>query len=143
MEQLNDDSLGPSAEGSLSFRDELARIQSTSAYMQRLLDDLLGLTRAQAGASAEIKRESMDLVALAEHVVAEFLEGAEQQRIQIVTNEATMFGSWDPWQLERCYDNLFEQRREVQPDGGDISVRFDREHTRCGEFVLFPWPTTV
>ena len=135
LEQLESDNLAPGGEKSLSFRSELARILVTSTHMERLLDELLGLARMQAGHRLDLIREPVDVCVLVERVVSEFLETRGQPHIRIVATEAEMVGSWDPWQLERVFRNLLSNAVKFSPDGGEISVRLDRHQTTSGDFA--------
>jgi two-component sensor histidine kinase len=134
--QLDDDNQAPGEEESLSFRNGLARILATSAHMARLLDELLGLARMQAGHPLELLREPMDLVALAQRVVGEYLESPDHARIHLVTTETEMTGSWDPWRLERVLRNLLSNAVKFSPDGGEISVRLGTDHAASGDWVV-------
>ena len=126
LEQLDDDSPTPGSEELLPLRAEFAKILATSAHMDRMLDDLLGLSRTRAGHRLNLVPDSMDLVALAERVIAELLLGVDKPRIQLVTSEPEMIGTWAPWQMERVLRNLLSNAVKYSPDGGEISVRVCR-----------------
>jgi signal transduction histidine kinase len=61
QEQLEEDGQARFEETSASVQGGLAKIQATSANMARLLDELLGLARMQAGHRLDLVREPTDL----------------------------------------------------------------------------------
>ena len=62
--------------------------------------------RIEAGHRLDLVREPMDVIALTQRVIAEFLQSREQQHIQIFTPGTETIGNWDPRQLERVSRNL-------------------------------------
>jgi nitrogen-specific signal transduction histidine kinase len=137
QEQLHDDSRAAGVEGSTSVREGLARIQATSSNMARLLDELLGLARMQAGHRLDLVREPIDLVALARRVAGEYLDDQPvQDRIQVDTTESELIGSWDAWRLERVLRNLLSNALKYSPQGGEIRLRIGRERDAAGEWAI-------
>jgi nitrogen-specific signal transduction histidine kinase len=134
--QLEDDLQVPDGQESLSFRKGLARIVAASSQMARLLDELLGLGRLQAGHRLDLEREPMDLVALARRVVGEYVASWEHERIRLTTTQAELIGVWDAWRLERVLRNLLSNAVKYSPDGGEISVRLGTERDDAGDWAV-------
>jgi len=61
-------------------RDYLRRVRGASQKMGRLIDDLLGLSRVTRGV---LRREEVDLGAVAREVFGEFMEEAPERRVEL------------------------------------------------------------
>jgi PAS domain S-box-containing protein len=96
VEEDEDSTLSPAARGYLQ------RVQRASERMAHLIDDLLVLSRLSR---AEMKREPVDLTALAREVVAE-LAAREPQRAVEVHLQAGLQADADARLLRRLLENL-------------------------------------
>ena len=107
--------------------DGLARVESTSIKMNRMLQELLDATRLEVGRPLELDRRPTDLVALARQVAAEQQRTTSRQIIRVESGEAELLGEWDAARLERVLTNLLGNAVKYSPEqGGVIVVRLDR-----------------
>lgn len=108
--------------------------------MATWIDDLLDTARLDAGRSIELRREPMDLVALAWQAVAEHQRDTEHHRLRVHTNESSLIGVWDPARLGRVLDDLLSNAIKYSSHGVDVVVSVDRlpsaascpDRRRCG-----------
>jgi two-component system phosphate regulon sensor histidine kinase PhoR len=113
--------------------DEQARkfartIVENSRRMQRLVDDLLDLSRIESGSWApEPKPVAVD--AAARDAWAPFAARAAERRVQFesAANSATVAG--DPEALRQIFTNLFDNALRHTPPGGRIRVAVERSRT--------------
>ena len=68
-------------------QDCLRRVRAASQRMAQLIDDLLALSRVSRG---EIRRETVDLSALARNVLAELKEADAQRRVEVCVSEGVI-----------------------------------------------------
>ena len=94
--------------------------QATSRLVE-LTDDLLDVTRLQAG-RLELYIEPTDLVALAERVVARLQITAERHTISILAMPEHIVADVDPRRVEQVLNNLINNAIKYSPEGGDIDV---------------------
>ncbi|HWP34685.1 MAG TPA: ATP-binding protein, partial [Thermodesulfobacteriota bacterium] len=83
-------------------REHLRRVRAASQRMAQLIDDLLGLARV---ARSELRREAVDLSALARDIVAE-LRGREPERPVVVEIADGLVTRGDPRLLRLALENL-------------------------------------
>lgn len=83
-------------------RDHLERVRAASQRMAQLIDDLLNLSRVTRG---EIRREPVDLSAIARAGAAELQAGHPQRRVDVVIADG-LRTEGDPRLLKIVMDNL-------------------------------------
>jgi two-component system phosphate regulon sensor histidine kinase PhoR len=112
----------------------LVTIDQASIRMARLVDDLLELTRLQAG-QVRLRREPTDLVALARRAAATIAPLAERrgQRVALALPRRPLPLAVDAERLERALLNLLGNAQKYGRENGAISLRLER---RGGEVVL-------
>lgn len=100
-----------------------ANIDAAAARMAALVDDLLELTRLQAGRLA-LRRERADLGALARRVArgVEPLAAARGQRLEVAAAARPVWATVDPERLERALLNLVGNAQKYGREGGRIQV---------------------
>jgi len=110
--------------------ERLGRIEEQTALMARMIDDLLDIARIEAGRPLELRRESCDLVLLAQKTAADVQRTTEQHQIEVVAEEPSIVGSLDVVRLERVLLNLLTNAVKYCPEGGDIvlTVRSEQRH---------------
>lgn len=106
----------------------LITIDQASARMAQLVDDLLELTRAQAG-QVRLRQESTDLVALARRAAAaiEPLAETRGQRVTLDLPRRPIRLIVDAERLERALLNLLGNAQKYGRDGGVIGLALKRQ----------------
>jgi signal transduction histidine kinase len=113
--------------------DAIQRIDRNTSRLGRLLDDLLDLTRADAGALS-IRREHVDLADLTRDGVAALASGARSGMLGVrasVPASVPVLG--DAERLAQVIDNLCSNAVKYTPDGGTIAIELE---ARAGQAEL-------
>jgi len=104
-------------------RDHLQRVRAGAQRMGRLIDDLLALSRIHR---AELKRESVDLSALAREV-GEALSRAEPERAVELRVEDRITTTGDPGLLRVVLENLIGNAWKFTRPKGGARIEFGSE----------------
>jgi PAS domain S-box-containing protein len=99
----------------------VARITSSAQRMQRLINDLLDLTRARLGAPLPLAPRECDANEIAREVVEE-LSLSHPGRIRLEP-EGEGRGQWDPERLAQVFSNLVGNALQHGREGAAITVR--------------------
>ncbi len=115
-------------------RREFARaVQTNAERMQRIVDDLLDLSRIESGGWVP-NRQAVDVAAVA-HDAAQAVTnaaGAKHVRIDIVPGVATIHA--DPTALRQMLSNLIENAVRYTPPGGTVTIQSSSDE--AGEHVV-------
>ena len=82
-----------------------ARILNSAQRMERMIGDLLDLTRTRLGGAIPLKRVRTDLQQLCEEVVLE-VQTAQPQAVVRFSASGDLTGDWDPDRLAQVISNL-------------------------------------
>lgn len=94
--------VGELNEKQTAFNDQ---IQDSAIRVTKIVTDLLDLTRARLGSGLPIKRHTMDLGELAEHIVQE--TRVQNPHLTIILNSTgNNHGDWDRSRLGQVFSNL-------------------------------------
>jgi signal transduction histidine kinase len=115
------------APAAAAMTESLTQIQASIRKMVRWIDELNDVTRLQSGQSLPLDRHPVDLVALAEQVVAEHRREARSHRLQVCAETPAVVGQWDQVRLERVLHNLIGNAIKYSPNGGAVDVTITRE----------------
>lgn len=115
-------------------REALQNIDTATLRLVELTEDLLDVTRLQAG-RLDLHPEPTDLVALTRYVVKRHQRTTEQHRLALRTSLEHLVVPLDPGRIEQVLSNLLGNAIKYSPQGGPIEVAVwqDRE---MGEAVL-------
>lgn len=106
--------------------EESARlIHEESTKMQRIVDDLLQLTRLESGLLT-FHRESLETRLFVQNVIARVLRvhgETEMAQIKNLVPAGTPSILADPTHMERALFNLLDNALEYTPAGGEVAVR--------------------
>lgn len=107
--------------------EQLHRIERTTDEATALIDELLEISRLEAGQPIELNREPTDLVQLTRRVVAAYQPRIEQHRLTFSSTEAELSGRWDARRLERVLGNLLDNALKFSDADGEVVVGLTRE----------------
>ncbi len=105
-----------------ALSESLQQISKAGARMERMVTELLDLSRLEAGQRLELNRQPTDLVALAQRVAAEQQETSVDHQLVVQATVPTLVGDWDSERLERVLTNLLSNAIKYSPAGGEIGV---------------------
>jgi len=106
--------------------EALHGIDQATARMVELTEDLLDVTRLQAGRLA-LHLEAIDLIALVKRVMSRLQMTTEQHPITINTPLEYLVVHVDPRRIEQVISNLISNAIKYSPAGGMIEVTINEE----------------
>lgn len=98
-----------------------------ASMMAAMLDELLDLTRMEAGRPLELRRRQIDLSTLARQAAADYERAAPNHLIVVEHDGQPLPGDWDPTRLERMLTNLLSNAVKYSPVGGAITLSLSRQ----------------
>lgn len=105
--------------------DALRDINSAMGRLTALTDDLLDVTRLQAG-QLQLSREPHDLVALAHRICRRMQTTTMQHEIQLDTHVKHLIVDIDVRRIEQTLHNLINNAIKYSPSGGVVKVTLRR-----------------
>lgn len=112
-----------------SSQHRLQVISDQTIRMQRLIDDLLDLTRIETGRLTLVPA-LIDLVALTERVVAQVRPTLERHTLLATVPTAPLLIHADAMRIEQVFENLIGNAVKYSPQGGVVQVSVERKDTR-------------
>jgi signal transduction histidine kinase len=107
-------------------KEAIADIDSATSRLVELTEDLLDVTRLQAG-RLELQLEPTDLVALVKRIVARFQVTAENHCITVNASQEHLVCNVDPRRIEQVFSNLINNAIKYSPTPGDITFTLDED----------------
>jgi signal transduction histidine kinase len=98
----------------------VTRIMTSASRMERMVADLLELTRARLGGAMPLNRRSTDLGSLCAEVIGELRAGRPHAVVEL-TARGDVSGDWDPDRLSQVVSNLIGNAIQ-HGDGSSIGV---------------------
>jgi signal transduction histidine kinase len=109
---------------------KLARVSSTAIRLERLVNELLDVSRISTG-RLELERERQDLVALVKEVMGRFVEHSARAKAPIeLFAPGCVEGTWDRQRLDQVVTNLLANALKYGA-GHPIRIRVDLEGDRA------------
>lgn len=109
-------------------RDLAIRVERNLDRIDRMITDLLDVSRVRAGQRLPLRLDSCDLGALAEQVVDE-LSNVHGERFELVRSGGTVRGVWSCEELRRALWNLGINAAKYGAPDTKITVRVERTAT--------------
>lgn len=117
---------GKGAKLSLWQREALEEIEQATARLDKLTEDLLDVTRLQAGRLA-LTRKLTDLVALTRHVMAQMQMTTSRHMFSLETEFSSLIVAIDRVRIEQVLNNLLSNAVKYSPRGGPIKLTLHEE----------------
>jgi two-component system, OmpR family, phosphate regulon sensor histidine kinase PhoR len=105
-------------------REALETIDASTSRLVELTDDLLDVTRLQAG-RLELHLAPVDLVALARRVARRLQVTAPNHTLAVTAERDAIMACVDVQRVEQVLGNLLNNAVKYSPDGGPIDVALD------------------
>jgi PAS domain S-box-containing protein len=105
--------------------DGLSAIDTMSARVASLLDDVVDMARDRTQQGVPFEPEPTDLVAMARRCAEEVRSSAGRD-VQVETAAETVVGLWDAHGIERVILNLLTNAIKYSPHGGAVTVQVER-----------------
>jgi signal transduction histidine kinase len=102
--------------------DALDQLEACAGRMAQQLDELVDATRLDSGRTLELRREPIDLVALARKAIGEHQQTTDRHVLHLVSESDELVGNWDGVRLGRVLDNLLGNAIKYSPRGGAIEI---------------------
>lgn len=102
-------------------REAVETIDQATGRLVELTDDLLDVTRLQAG-RIELHREPHDLIALVRRVVRRLQVTSERHTLEIHAEAEYVVGEVDVQRIEQVVTNLLNNAVKYSPEGGCVEV---------------------
>lgn len=97
------------------------RILNSAGRMERMVNDLLDLTRTRLGAGIPVTPKRMDLTPVCHHVISEFEASHPDHNVRF-ESKGDLHGEWDGDRLHQVISNLVANALQYGGDGGGVSV---------------------
>ncbi len=106
-------------------RADARRILATARRMDRLIRDLLDVSRVRAGGGIPVQPAPADLLEICGKAIADL--GAEAEERVVVCGRGDTAGEWDPGRLEQIAANLVSNALKYGPSDRPIRIEADGE----------------
>lgn len=100
-------------------------INQESERLNRLIDDLLDVSRIESGKKLSIQKRPVDLEPLLKRVVALFAGQSAAHQIKLRINEGLKSAELDPDRFTQVLSNLLSNAIKYSPKGGDVELTMD------------------
>lgn len=107
-----------------ALRDSVAKLDAATARLARLSNQLLNLSRAEAGLAGSLQAEHVDVTDWVEEVVAALVPAALNKQIEVSVNiaDALLVLHGDRQLLNEMLANLVDNAIRYTPPGGRVDV---------------------
>lgn len=114
-------------------RETLISMKEAAQQLARLTEDLLDVTRLQAGRFS-LQRKPTELLALTKQVIANFQTTTQLHQISFQPHCSPLWASVDALRLDQILSNVLSNAIKYSPQGGPIEVsiwRDEQAHEAC------------
>ncbi|HZU00567.1 MAG TPA: ATP-binding protein, partial [Ktedonobacteraceae bacterium] len=102
-------------------KEALEEIKQATTRMTTLTEDLLDVTRLQAG-RLRLQRATTNVVLLVQRAVAHVQRMTARHQIAIHSKQQSLLADIDPGRIEQVVTNLLDNAVKYSPQGGPISI---------------------
>ncbi|GCE30154.1 histidine kinase [Dictyobacter alpinus] len=106
--------------------ESLEGIEQGTQRLTALTDDLLDVTRLQAG-RLELRHEVMDIIPLIKRLVNHYQMTTTQHHLQVIAPETFLLVSIDARRIEQAINNLLSNAIKYSPQGGPIEIHIQED----------------
>ena len=112
---------------------QLRKLRDATRRTSQLANQLLALSRADARSTASEPRQPVDLKALCEEVLEDFLDAAAAKQIDLGLEVSEMRVSGYAWLLRELLVNLVDNAVRYTQEGGRVTLRCGRRSATADE----------
>jgi PAS domain S-box-containing protein len=105
---------------------KLRAIKEAALHLAKLTEDVLDVTRVQAG-QFQLRRSSTELVTLTRQVVEQLQTTTDHHQLSIQTALAHLWAFVDAFRVEQVLSNLLTNAIKYSPQGGSIEVAIGKD----------------
>jgi signal transduction histidine kinase len=106
-------------------REWSAVINEESERLNRLIDDLLDVSRLESGKQLSVVKRNVELAPLLERCVALFADQSENHPLNVRLNPDLTLAELDPDRFEQVLSNLVSNAIKYSPQGGPVELSVD------------------
>lgn len=104
------------------FLRGLDSIETATARMIKMVDEVLDVARMQSGQLLPLNRQRVDLVSLARNLTSQFVRETDRIHVVVQGPEESLVGEWDEVRLDRVLGNLLSNAIAYSPAGSPITM---------------------
>nr|BBH87169.1 hypothetical protein KTC_19200 [Thermosporothrix sp. COM3] len=102
-------------------KEALNDIKEAVVYLTTLTDELLDVTRLEAG-RLQLNRSAINILALLRRIITQMQQTTKRHRLILATDASAIIVSLDAHRMEQVLSNLLENAVKYSPQGGEIVV---------------------
>lgn len=106
--------------------------ERTTQKMTGLVGELMDVTILRTGQQLPLRREPVDLAAIARGYAEEYERMSDQHRV-VINAPKELIGEWDGSRVERVLRNLLDNALKYSPQGGAIRLEVTEETDASGQ----------
>ncbi|MBR31647.1 MAG: hypothetical protein CMN77_10035 [Spirochaetaceae bacterium] len=137
LESISQGDYGPISE---KFKRPVASMQKNARQLLRLINQLLDLSRIEAG-QITLHLEAVNLSRMLSEMTESYHEMARRKGINLLTSIAPeVFTLGDPEKLEKVFYNLMSNAMKFTPAGGEVTVELQKHEQKLRVSILDTGP---
>ena len=114
----------------------LERVISQADHMNKLIGEMLDMTRIRADVLELRKKENVNIVELARRTVEQYAS-ITNHPFTLHSSQEAVLGNWDEIRLEQVLDNLISNAVKYSPPGKPVTVSIERRSEPTPEVIVW------